>query len=126
MTMIILSSCEEPAKREVITYPHYRYGTDTYIPDSVKMAYADWVQKTVAAASNHMTAGDYEDPEDVIVQAQETGERIFEVKTEGLYRTISEGNWQEFIPKERLTKEELKIFSYQTFKKENPALLEPG
>jgi len=109
LTILFFWSCEEPAKREVIVYPHYRYGTDTYIPDSMKMAYADWVQKTIAAASNHMSAGDYEDPEDVIVQAEETGERLFEVKTEGLYRVINEGSWEEFIPKERLTQEELKI-----------------
>lgn len=108
LTMLFIWSCEEP-KREVVKYPKYRYGTDTYIPDSLKIKYADWVTKTVAAASNHMAGGDYEDPEDVIEQAEVTGERIFEVKTEGLYRVINEGSWEEFIPKERLTQEELKI-----------------
>lgn len=104
----LLISCEEHPKVKE-KYPHYTYGTDTYIPDSMKIQYANWVKETVAAASNHMTGGDYEDPEDVIEQAEESGKRIFESKAEGLYRVLSEGQWREFIPKERLTKEELVI-----------------
>lgn len=103
---LFLWSCLDEPK---VVYPQYTYGKEKRIPDSLRMKYAEWVKQTVAAASSHMTAGDYEDPEDVISQAEETGERIFEVEAEGLYIIAREGEWRRFIPKEDLTPEELKI-----------------
>jgi len=49
----------------------------TFVPDSLRSAMVDWIKETVRAASYHMTGGDYEDPEDVIEQAEETANRLF-------------------------------------------------
>ena len=52
--------------------------------------------------------GDYEDPEDVIEQAEETAENLFSVKVDALQILTSSGYYKN-IPQERMTKEELQI-----------------
>ncbi len=98
-----LTSCmDEPSRLE------YRYAMGSYMPDSLKEKYAEWITKTVSASNLHMTGGDYEDPEDVIQQAERTGERIFSIQTEGLETRQDSRSYWEFIPKNRLTGAQLK------------------
>lgn len=102
--IIFLYSCnEEP-------YPRYRFSTGYYLPDSAKVKLSKWITETTAATNFHMTGGDYEDPEDVIEQLEETGNRIFSVNTTGLERLDCNGCYWEFIPKEYLAGPELVIF----------------
>ena len=53
---------------------NYEY---SHIPDSLRPQMAQFIKETVSAASLHMTGGDYEDPEDVIEQAEETAEHLY-------------------------------------------------
>ena len=60
------------------------YWTGTYIPEDKKVEYAEFIQKTVSAASFHMTTSDYEDPEDVIREAKRTANELYGKNTYGL------------------------------------------
>ncbi len=101
----LLSSCMDSEQRL-----EYRYAMGNYMPDSAKAKYAEWITKTVSASNLHMTGGDYEDPEDVIQQAERTGERIFSIQVEGLEIRYTSNGWWVFIPKEKLNGEQLKEF----------------
>ena len=64
------------------------YSTGTYIPEDKKVEYVEFIQKTVAAASFHMTTSDYENPEYVIREAKKTANELYGKNTYGL--TIDE------------------------------------
>ena len=52
---------------------------ESVIPDSVKPQMAEWITKTIGAASSHMTGGDYEDPEDLVEEVYERAVQLFAV-----------------------------------------------
>ena len=92
-------------------YPKYEYAVDYYMPDTMRTKMIEWVKETIRATDQHLSAGDYEDPEDVIIQAERTGERLFVVRAEGLHKIKYEGEYQpEFIPQERMTDWEMKLY----------------
>lgn len=104
----LLISCgigenKKSTKPEIV----YNYTQITTIPDSNLVKMRDWIIKTVEATNKNMTGGDYEDPEDVIEQVEETANRLFSVKEDAL-QILSNGYWST-IPKNRMTKEELHI-----------------
>lgn len=86
--------------------------SETSVPDSLRFAMAEWVKETVRAASNQMTGGDYEDPEDVIVQAEKTANRLFSrtTRAEGMrfYRKSADNPSE--IRYENLSIPEKKVF----------------
>ncbi len=86
--------------------------TEISIPDSLRPAMADWIKETVRAASFHMTGGDYEDPEDVIEEAEEVAERLFarSFTSEGLRFIRYDASFTEDVPYEKLTNYEKKVF----------------
>ena len=88
----------------------YRYAVGNYIPDSNRAEMAKFIKETVSAASYHMNGGDYEDPEDVILQAEETARRIFSVKTGGLEHSKCDQCYWEFIPESKLDSVQMKIY----------------
>jgi hypothetical protein len=105
LLVVTLASCNQTE------YPIYKYGTESEIPDSLKVKYSEWVTETVKASNNNMTGGDYEDPEDVIAQAEITGHNIFSVEVEGMYITeCSECMW-DFTPVSKMTPKQLIIFN---------------
>lgn len=103
--LLVFVSCDNK------TYPYYQLGNGTYVPDSNKVKLADFITKTVSATNLNMTGGDYEDPEDVIVQAERTGEKLFGVNTVGLIVHDTDNSYGEFIPKSRLSDKQLIIFN---------------
>jgi hypothetical protein len=52
---------------------------ESVVPDSVKPQMAEWITKTIEAASSHMTGGDYEDPEDLVEEVYERAVQLFTV-----------------------------------------------
>lgn len=60
------------------------YSNGSYIPENKKAEYAEFIQKTVSAASYRMTTSDYEDPEDVIREAKRTANELYGKPTYGL------------------------------------------
>jgi hypothetical protein len=105
MSILILSSCSESD----VKYPVYNYTVGEIYPDSCKIKAANWIKETVAATNFKMSGGDYEDPEDVIEQCEETAQKLFSIKVEGLIKTSYSGSYGIFIPKNELTKYELHI-----------------
>ena len=87
----------------------YTYGD--VLPDSSRKDMAKWITETVKSASQQMTGGDYEDPEDLIEQCEETGLRLFQVRVEGLNIRKKSNGYFEFVPKYELTQKQLLIFN---------------
>jgi len=84
------ASCEE-----VLNYPIYSLKTVTYIPDSLKIEHRKWITETVRAANQQLSAGDYEDIDQTIIQAERTAENIFSVKLIGLRKQINDNHWED-------------------------------
>jgi len=105
--IVCLSGCDSPPM------PKYIYSVEDFIPDSNKTKMAEWIKETMAASSFRLKTSDYEDPEDVVEQLEETGEKLFSVKTEGLKILFWENEnfyRYEFFPKDKLSKEQLVEF----------------
>lgn len=60
------------------------YYERSYIPDSLRPQMAKFITEAISAASLNLTAGDYEDPEDLLNQAEKTAEKIFSRRTASL------------------------------------------
>jgi hypothetical protein len=99
----ILCSCD-------INEREYRIAFETIIPDSLKSKQLIFIKETVSASNFHMSGGDYEDPEDVIEQAEITFNRIYGVPVKGLATWGNEHPY-EFIPFNKLNKTQLKIYN---------------
>ncbi len=106
ISMAFISSTCEKGER----YPHYQLSSKDIIPDSNKQKAAEFIVKTVSAASLHMAAGDYEDPEDVIEQAEETASNLYSVKIKGLNMLVGGNSYWEFIPPDQFSPEQKIIF----------------
>ena len=106
LSMILISCGNRP---KPVYKTEYSYAQFDIVPDSNKVKMAEWITKTVAATNCQMTGGDYEDPEDVVEQVEETANNLFSVKEDGLfYKTKSNDYWQK-LTKDRMTKKELRI-----------------
>ena len=93
-----------------IEYPRYSLYTITYIPDSLKIEYREWVKETVRAASQHMTGGDYEDVDKTIRQAKMTADEIFGAEVIGLRKKIDDNYYNDlYLKPEQLTDYEKKV-----------------
>lgn len=73
------------------SWEHASLITFKEVPDSMSAQVADYVIKLVSAASYHMAAGDYEDPEDVIEQAECTAQELFGRSVSGISCNGSQG-----------------------------------
>jgi len=92
--------------------PKYRYAIKEIVPDTNKVKIAQWIKETMSSVSFNLKTSDYEDPEDVIEQPEETGNVLFSVKVEGIEVLKYDGGTSlyEFAAKSDLSTEELKIF----------------
>lgn len=106
MLNLLLTGCHEVKKQK------YIYDKQDIVPDSNKVKLATWIKETMSSTSSQMTTSDYEDPEDVIVQLEETGNKLFSVKVEGLKILRFENGYEvyTFFPYYELSDEETKIF----------------
>lgn len=96
--MFLLAGCEK-------TYT-LQYG-GTFIPDSNKTKYTEHIQKTIAAASFHMTTADYEDPEDLVAAAKRSADELYSVT---YYELYVHGWNQQYVKFDQMTTEESKIY----------------
>lgn len=86
-TVVLFTACNSENrivdKRDTIY--GYEYHNEEIFTDSILKAKQDWITKTVSAASLQMTAGDYEDPEDLIEEVKEQADDLFNpIKREGI------------------------------------------
>lgn len=87
---ITFSSCEKQDK-----YPKYSLTSINFIPDSLKEKHRTFITETVRAASQHMSAGDYEDIDETIIQAERTADNVFESEVIGLRKQINDNVWDD-------------------------------
>jgi hypothetical protein len=67
----VLSSCKDEK------YPKYSLSTKEVIPEEAREKYTEFIIRTVSAASHRMTTCDYEDPEDLVRQAEQTAFNLY-------------------------------------------------
>lgn len=88
-------------------YPCYEYSIQNQVPDSNQKAHREYIVKLVSAASYHMSGGDYEDPEDLLSEAEFLSYRVYSVEVEGLVLKRSKDDWQPlFIPFHKLNQQQ--------------------
>lgn len=88
---------------------------DAVVPDTARATMASWITETVRAASSHMTAGDYEDPEDLIDEVADQAKKIFAINTaikKLIYTYKGEGNDWNYVRYEDLTPAQKKVFDF--------------
>ncbi len=92
-------------------YPCYEYALQKEIPDSSQKARREYIVKLVSAASYHMSGGDYEDPEDLLNEAENLSYRVYSVEVEGLVLKRSKDDWSPlFIPFYKLNQQQRVYF----------------
>ena len=99
--LLLFNSCVEPHEKE----PKYKLGYREIIPDSNKSKYTKFIVDATSAASLHLSAGDYEDPEDVIEEINDIAINLFTVKTPVLESDKNSDYWNEINPVEMTSRE---------------------
>src|SRR5690349_9539891 len=113
LLMIVLSAiiaCDDPKTPRLPAYPIYQYTIMREVPDSLKDDMAKWITETVRAANQHMTGGDYEDPEDVIDEAEDVAKNLFARDVEYLSIVADQNASWIHIPAYRLDSIQFQIF----------------
>jgi inorganic pyrophosphatase len=93
LLMCIVSSCVKYDKK----YPKYSLEELSYVPDSLKEKHRGWVKETIRASNQHLSAGDYEDIDETIIQVKNTADELFEVRCIGLRKQINEHTYDDLI-----------------------------
>ena len=88
LLVCVFSSC----KKDVEEYPKYSLETIKYIPDTLKVKHREWIKETVRATNQHLSAGDYEDVDQTIIQAKWTADELFETTVVGLRKEINDNH----------------------------------
>lgn len=96
---VVLVSCESNDHQG----PTYYYDTEIIVPDSLKEKHAKYVKELISASNFHMTGGDYEDPEDVIEEAERVANNLYGKQVEGLSMVLPSSYTRKFIPEHQLS-----------------------
>ena len=91
-------------------YPKYEIAVTTKVPDSLNQRREQFIIEVVRAASLHMTGGDYEDPEDVIEEADNIFIGMYATPVKGLRVWNCHGCYPEFITPKEMDVEQKLIF----------------
>lgn len=88
--------------------PSYRYAIELRIPDDRRLEAAAWITETVRGCTYHLTAGDYEDPEDLLAEAEAVAVRLYGLDVEGLW--VVDLGTGAFIPMDKFSPGQRAIF----------------
>lgn len=102
--MVLLASCERDK------FPKYKIAYERVVPDSLIEKCNEYTNKLVSSASFHLNAGDYEDPEDVIREANRVSTQAYSITVQGLNVYNCNGCGYDFIPEYNFTREQAIIF----------------
>lgn len=78
-------------------YPRYSVENISFVPDSLKPKHREWITETVRASNQHLSAGDYEDIDETIIQAERTADNLFESNVIGLRKQINEDYFSDVV-----------------------------
>lgn len=103
--LCMLTSCVERVK-----YPIYTLNTITFVPDSLKKQHRQWITETIRGSNQHLSAGDYEDIDETIIQVERTANNLFEIEVIGLRKQIDDNNYNDLkLNPNQLNNYEIKI-----------------
>ena len=113
LLIILATLCLISCKKQPQPAISYELTTINYIPDSLKQKQQLWITETVRAASQHLSAGDYEDVHKTIYAAGNESEDLFGIKVIGLRKIYGQDGFYdsvEIVP-DNMTKYEKQIFN---------------
>ena len=104
---ILVLCCISCTNRNPQNNVEYSLTTIQSVPDSLKEKQRGWILETVRASNQHLSAGDYEDIDETIIQVERTADNLFEVETYGLRKQFSDGtfDYMDYKPNELNTYE---------------------
>lgn len=106
----LLVSCKQA---NLPKYTNYSIDTEEIILSENKEKATIFIENLVSKSNFHMTGGDYEDPEDVINQAQQTALEMYGTKVLGLSVDINDDGFSDkFIPTTEFSKKDSIIYNY--------------
>jgi hypothetical protein len=107
-TILIMStsSCTES-----IQYPNYELKFSSEVPDSLKNQMGKFIIDLVKSSNQHLSAGDFEDVEEVIEQAENTATRLYSRRIPTLHIKQNSSSITNIKYENELTSEELQIFN---------------
>lgn len=103
-TSLLFISCEN--QNEIL----YSYKVQYVVPDSLNERKEKFIIELVSASSFHLSAGDYESPEYVIIQARKEFDEMYAVPIEGLNIRTNQDYYPTFVPYDKLNSEQMEIF----------------
>ena len=106
--LFLLVSCE--------TYPKYSIYESYVLNDSLKSKKLDFITRTMSATNFHLSAGEYNNPEDVVRELNKVFNQTYEEKITGLKIHFSNTNSIR-IPKDKLDPNQLVIYNRLFLKK---------
>ena len=110
LMLSLLVSCKQA---NLPKYTNYSIDTEEIILSENKEKATIFIENLVSKSNFHMTGGDYEDPEDVINQAQQTALEMYGTKVLGLSVDINDDGFSDkFIPTTEFSKKDSIIYNY--------------
>lgn len=110
VSLLLAASCNTGKTKDKPEYPMYQIGYTNEVPDSLKDDMARFIVELTRASNQHLAAGDFEEVEDVIEQAEETAENIYERKVPVLHVKNSYADGWNCKREYTLTPQEKEIF----------------
>ena len=90
---ILVLCCISCTNRNPQSNVEYSLTTIQSVPDSLKEKQRGWILETVRASNQHLSAGDYEDIDETIIQVERTANDLFGKTELGLRKSVKEKQW---------------------------------
>ena len=87
---ILVLCCISCTNRNPQSNVEYSLTTIQSVPDSLKEKQRGWILETVRASNQHLSAGDYEDIDETIIQVERTANDLFGKTELGLRKSVKE------------------------------------
>lgn len=87
---ILVLCCISCTNRNPQSNVEYSLTTIQSVPDSLKEKQRGWILETVRASNQHLSAGDYKDIDETIIQAERTANNLFGKSELGLIKSVKD------------------------------------
>lgn len=110
LLLIVLTLMMLSCTKIIEEYPQYSLSSTTYVPDSMRDTQRIWITSVVKAASNNISAGDYERIYKTIREASNISNDLFEETVICLSVKLNEDSYRISITPDHMTNEQMAIF----------------
>lgn len=108
--IVLIAMATFSCMKEEKYVPYYELAWNSEVPDSLKAKHREYITELVRASNQHLSAGDYEDIDETIEQAEETANRLFTVSFRVLRRAKDFNSAGTLLRVEEMTQNEKEIF----------------